>query len=92
LHENASRRSLPGRRTASSSTIVSPFGDSVTSGPFTVNVAPNAVFQNQAGTSNSFFTLFNTMPSNNMLGVFVRGVGSGTTNGITAFQVESATH
>jgi hypothetical protein len=77
---------------ATVSDLEDPFGNNVTTGPFTVHIAPNCVFVHDANSSAAFFALFNGMPSNRTLGVRVKGIGSGAANEVSAYEIEAELH
>ena len=69
--------------------IDDPFGDTVTSGPFDVLIAPNATIEGDATTIAGFFALFANLQQGETLTVEVEGIGSGNANEIVAYEIEA---
>ena len=69
-----------------------PFGDNVTSGPFTVHIAQGCVFEHDASSSAGFFAMFASLQPGQTLRVRVKGIGSGAANEVSAHEIEVELH
>jgi len=77
---------------ASVGELEDPFGDNVTSGPFTVHITPGCVFEHDASSAAAFFALFASLQPGHELRVRVKGIGSGAANEVSAYEIEAELH
>jgi hypothetical protein len=70
-------------------TLDDPFGNNVTSPPFTVDIAPGCVFNKDASSATSFFALFSNLQVGEELEVEVNGIGSGFQDEILVYELEA---
>ena len=66
-----------------------PFGSGVGSGPLAVTFDPQAVVEDEAGSIDGFFDLFESLEAGESLVVEIEGIGTGAENTVIAFEVEA---
>jgi hypothetical protein len=74
---------------ASMSDLDDSFGDSVTFGNVTVDIAPGCEFRDEASNQAQFFALFNGLALGESLAIEVFGVGTTTPNEIAAYEIKA---
>ncbi|MFO1009615.1 MAG: DUF4382 domain-containing protein [Planctomycetota bacterium] len=75
--------------TTSGGSIEEPFGPDVSDGPQDVLIASNCVFTGDATTRSAFWALFDGLDAFHVLEVRVKGLGTGTTNEIRAYEIRA---
>lgn len=68
------------------------FGDSVTFGSVTVDIAPGCEFRDEASNASEFFQLFHSLALGEILEIEVFGVGTSTPNEIAAYEIKAKVH
>ena len=66
-----------------------PFGSSVTAGPFTVEIAPSAVFDDDVSSAAELFAAFQGLSGGEVLEVELEGIGTGLPGEILAYEIEA---
>lgn len=74
-----------GRLLALIDELKEPFGNTLTTAPFEVVIAPGCMFDDEAS---AFFELFDALGSGETLRIRVAGIGSGTPDEIDAYEIE----
>lgn len=69
--------------------IDDPFGAALGGGPIDVRLAPNCVFEDDAGSAASFFALFQSLGAGAVLDVRVEGIATGQPNQVRAYVVRA---
>jgi hypothetical protein len=77
---------------ATMSDLKDSFGDSVTFGNVTVDIAPGCEFRDDAANQSEFFALFNGLALGDSLQIEVFGVGTSTPNEIAAYEIKAKVH